>query len=61
MGGPAGLQIQGTLNANANPVTINIASITGTGDYALIDYNNISSGTLSANGRSAQPMTHGCR
>ncbi len=30
-----------TLNTNGNPVTINIASITGTGDYALIGYSGV--------------------
>ena len=42
VGNPA-LVINGndTLNTNGNPVTINIASITGTGDYALIGYSGV--------------------
>ena len=40
VGSPA-LMINGTLNTNGNPVTINIASIAGTGDYALINYSGV--------------------
>ncbi len=40
VGSPA-LVMNNTLNTNGNTVTINVASITGTGDYALIGYSGI--------------------